>query len=171
MPSICPRRPATAEVIRLVALDGQTTVSLCIGSSRCGRRGGERFLHRDPAGQAEGELGAVDAVVAAVDQGHGDVDDLEAQRPFVHRLADAFLDRRDPLLRHGAAVDLLLELEAFAAADRTDFDDDVAELAVPARLLLVAAVLADRLADRIRDSRSPARGSSPRRRSGASGGR
>ncbi len=36
MPSICPRRPATADVIRLVALDGQTTVSLCIGSSRCG---------------------------------------------------------------------------------------------------------------------------------------
>src|SRR5213076_2984218 len=36
MPSIWPRRPATAEVIRLVALDGQTTVSLCIGSSKCG---------------------------------------------------------------------------------------------------------------------------------------
>ena len=36
MPSICPRRPATAEVMRLVAFDGQTTLILCIGSSRCG---------------------------------------------------------------------------------------------------------------------------------------
>ena len=43
-------------------------------------------------------------------------------------------------------MDLLFELEAFAAADRADFDDHVAELAVTARLLLVAAVLANRFA-------------------------
>src|SRR5205823_7486872 len=33
--------------------------------------GGERFLHRNPSGEAKGELGAVDAVIAAVDQGDG----------------------------------------------------------------------------------------------------
>ncbi len=104
-------------------------------------------MHRQAPGEAEGELGAVDAVIAAVDEGHGDVDHLEAERTLDQRLANAVLDRRNPLLRHGAAVDLLLELEAFAPAEGTDFDDDVAELAVPARLLLVAAVLADRLAD------------------------
>ena len=135
-------------MIRLVALDGQTTVSLCIGSSRCGLRGGERFLHRDPPGEPERELGAVDAVIAAVDQGHRAIDHLEAERALAHRFAHAFLDRRDPLLGHGAAVDLLLEHEARAARQGLHFDDHVAELAVAARLLLVAALLGDRLADR-----------------------
>ena len=41
-------------------------------------------------------------------------------------------------------MDLLLEVKALAAAERTDFDDDVAKLPVTAGLLLVAAVLADR---------------------------
>ena len=104
MPSIWPRRPAIAEVIRLVALDGQTTVSLCIGSSRCGWAPLQRFLHRHPAGQAEREFGAVDAVIAAVDQGHRAIDHREAERALGHRFADAFLDRRDPLLGNRAAV-------------------------------------------------------------------
>ena len=129
-------------MIRLVALDGRHDRQLLHRLEQVRAGGGERFVHRDPAGQAERQLGAVDAVVAAVDQGHRDVDHREAQRALLHRVADALLDRRDPLLRHGAAVDLLLELEAFAARQRADFDDHVAELAVAARLLLVAAVLA-----------------------------
>jgi hypothetical protein len=44
-------------------------------------------------------------------------------------------------------VNLLFEDEALAAAERPDLDDHVAELAVAARLLLVAAMLAHRLAD------------------------
>ena len=147
MPSIWPRRPATAEVIRLVALDGQTTLNLVhrLEQMRLGR--GQRFLHRDPPGEAERELRAVDAVIAAVDQRDRAVDHLEAERAFVHRFAHAFLDRRNPLLGNRAAVDPLLELEALAARQRLHFDDHVAELAVAARLLLVAALLGDRLAD------------------------
>jgi hypothetical protein len=53
------------------------------------------------------------------------------------------LDRRDPLAGHGAAGDLVVELETLAARQRLDLDDDVAELAVAARLLLVAARLGD----------------------------
>ena len=98
MPSICPRRPATAEVTRLVALDGQTTVSLCTGSSRCGAAAASASCIAIRPASAEGELGAVDAVVAAVDQGHRDIDHREAERPLGHRFADALLDRRDPLL-------------------------------------------------------------------------
>ena len=112
---------------------------------RVGR--GERLLHRDPPGEAEGELGAVDAVIAAVDQGHRAIDHLEAERALDHRLANAVLDRGDPLLGHRAAVDLLLEHEAGAARQRLHLDDHVAELAVAARLLLVPALLGHRLAD------------------------
>ena len=45
-------------------------------------------------------------------------------------------------------MDLLLEQEAGAARQRLHFDDHVAELAVTARLLLVAALLGHRFADR-----------------------
>ena len=45
-------------------------------------------------------------------------------------------------------MDLLFELEARSARQRLQLDDHVAELAVAARLLLVAALLRDRLADR-----------------------
>src|SRR5690349_6977042 len=86
-------------------------------------------------------------MVAAVDQANGAIDDRETQWPPGHRLAHAFLDGRDPLFGHRPAVDLLLEVEALATAQRTDFDDHVAELAMPARLLLVAAMLTHRLAD------------------------
>ena len=75
----------------------------------------QRFVHRDAPSEAEGELGAVDAVVAAVDQADGDVHDLEAERALFHGFPDAILNRGNPLLGHRAAVDLLLELEAVAA--------------------------------------------------------
>jgi hypothetical protein len=137
MPSICPRRLATAELTRLVGLE------------EVRRTGREGFGHRQPPGEAEGELGAVDAVVAAVDQGHRDVDDREAERALAHRLAHAFLDRRDPLLRYGSAVDLLVKLEAFATGQRPNLDDHVAELAMTARLLLVAPLLGHVAPDRL----------------------
>ena len=57
MPSIWPRRPATAEVIRLVALDGQTTRQLVHRLEQVRLRGGERLLHRDAPGKPERELG------------------------------------------------------------------------------------------------------------------
>ena len=110
--------------------------------------GGKRILHRDPPGKPESELRAVDAVVAAVDQRDRAIDHFEAERALAHRLADAVLDRRDPLLGDRSAVDLFLEVEAGAAGQRFHFDDHVAELAVAARLLLVTALLGHRFADR-----------------------
>src|SRR5581483_553650 len=110
--------------------------------------GGERLLHRDPASKAEGKLGAVDAMIATVDKCDGAVDHLEPERALRHRFNDAFLDGRYPLPRHSAAMDLLFEHEAGAAGQRLHLDDDIAELAVAARLLLVAALLSHRFADR-----------------------
>src|SRR4029079_17840192 len=57
---------------------------------------------------------------------------------------------RDEPLRDHAALDLVDELElALAVAERLDLDVAVAELAPPARLLLVAPVGLGRLADRL----------------------
>ena len=54
---------------------------------------------------------------------------------------------RNEVARHGAAHDLLLELDAFAAPQRGDFDLDVGELAVPAGLPLEAGMVRQGLAD------------------------
>ena len=66
-----------------------------------------------------------------------------------HRLAHAFLDRRDERAGDHAALDLVDELVAVVAVgvvQRLDLDLAVAELAAPAGLLLVAAVGAGALA-------------------------
>ncbi len=52
-------------------------------------------------------------------------------------------------LRHHAAGDLVVEPEAAAARQRLDVEHHVAELAVPARLLLVPAAHLDALLDRL----------------------
>src|SRR5436190_21571414 len=111
-------------------------------------RGGKRLVHGDAAGEPECELGAVDAVVAAVDQADRDIHHLEAQGAFRHRFPDSLFDCRNPLPRHRTAVDFLFELEALAARQGADLNDYVAELAVATGLFLVAAVLTHRLADR-----------------------
>ena len=88
-------------------------------------------------------------MIGAVEQRHGDVDDGEAQRPVLQIVFDADLHRRDELARDDAAGDLLGELEAGAARPRLDVEHHVAELAVPARLLLVAAAHLRAIADRL----------------------
>src|SRR5206468_3498259 len=87
-------------------------------------------------------------MIAAVDKCHRAIDHFEAQGTLAHRFADAVFYRGDPLLRHRAAVDLLLEHEAGAARKGLHFDDHVAKLPVAAGLLLVPALLRDRFADR-----------------------
>ena len=98
-------------------------------------------------------------VIRAVDQRHRQVDHLEAERSVLERIDDAFLDRRNVIARHYAAGDLVLELESGAARQRLDLEHHVAELAVAAGLLLVAAALLDRLLDRlpVADARPPRR--------------
>ena len=86
-------------------------------------------------------------MVAAVDQADLAVDDLEAERAFHHRLADTVFNGGYPLARDGAASDLFLEHEARAARQRLHLDDNVAELAMAAGLLLMAALLGDGFPD------------------------
>src|SRR5262249_50894850 len=63
--------------------------------------------------------------------------------------ADALLDRRDVLPRNGAALDLVLELEARSRRQRLDAQEDVAVLATAARLAAQLVFLRDLLADRL----------------------
>ena len=70
----------------------------------------------------------------------------EAAQP---RVLHALFDRRDELPRDRAAEDVVHELEVAAARKRLELDLAVAELAVAAGLLLVAAVRFGRRGDRL----------------------
>ena len=107
--------------------------------------------HRGLVGQLcghdEGHLRAVHRVVAAVQQGgfqshHG----VARQHALLGGEADALLDRREEVLGHAAAEHLFFKDDLLAVA-RLEVDDDIAELAVAAGLLLMAALLLAGLAD------------------------
>jgi hypothetical protein len=88
----------------------------------------------------ESHVGRIDGVVGAVCQRHRHVHHREAaERPLVQVVGNADLHRGNELRRHHAAGDGLGELEARTARQRLDVEHHIAELAVPARLLLVAA--------------------------------
>ena len=88
-------------------------------------------------------------MIGAVRQRDVEIDDGEAERPARQAVNDALFHRADIIARHRTADDLFMKLETGAARHRLDFQDDVAELAMAAGLLLVAAALADRFADRL----------------------
>jgi hypothetical protein len=88
-------------------------------------------------------------VIGAVGQVHRHIDDRKAERAGFQVVANAGLDRLDVGLGHDPACDRVCELEAGTARQRLDLQHHVAELAVAARLLLVAAALLRRLADRL----------------------
>ena len=107
---------------------------------------GNRFAEGEPGSLLEGDLRAVHRVVRAVDQLGLDVDQRVAGGHTTGRgLADADLDRRDELLGHRTADDLVLEGNAINALHaislglflrvRTKVDRDVAELTATTRLL------------------------------------
>src|ERR1035437_924934 len=73
---------------------------------------------------------------------------VASQYAFGRRLANALLDAGEEVLGHGAADHVLGELHA-ATRVRLDRNPDVAEHAVAARLLLVAAVRLGLAADRL----------------------
>ena len=80
-------------------------------------------------------------MIRAVEDGGLEVDHRVSGQESAHaRVLDPLLDRRDVLPRNRAAEDVVLELEVAAARQRLHADLAVAELPVPARLLLVAAV-------------------------------
>src|SRR6185369_659994 len=108
-----------------------------------------RLGDADAAGGAERHVRGDHRVIRAVNKRDRDVDNLEPERAVLEAVDDALLHRADVIARNDAALDLVLEGEARAARQRLDVEHDVAVLAVAAGLLLVAAALLDRLADRL----------------------
>ena len=89
-------------------------------------------------------------MVRAVVERDAEVDHRVAGEVAAHaRFLDALFDRRNELPRDRAAEDLVDELELAAARQRLHPDLAVAELAVPAGLLLVPAVRLDARRDRL----------------------
>ena len=80
-------------------------------------------------------------MIAAVVDGDFEVDDgVAGEETARGRLDDAFFDGGDEVARDGAAEDFIVELEAAAAGHGLHADFAVAELAVAAGLLFVAAL-------------------------------
>ena len=90
-------------------------------------------------------------MVRTEDERHPHVDHRVAgEHAALQRVLDAGVDRRDVLLRDHAAGDLVDELVAAAGAGGLEVDDDVAVLALAARLADVLHVhLLDGLGDRL----------------------
>ena len=63
----------------------------------------------------------------------------KAKRAGLQIVAHAFFDRGDILFRHDPAGHRVSKGKSIAARQRLDFDHHVAKLAMPARLLFVAA--------------------------------
>ena len=107
-------------------------------------------LNASEPGELERQLVAVDGVERAVVHGRLEVDDRVAGQVAAQpRVLDALLDGGNELPRNRAAEDVVLEHEVCAARQRLHPDLAVAELAVAAGLLLVAAVRLDRRGDRL----------------------
>ena len=120
---------------------GASISTFMMGSSRQGLHCSMAFAEGEAAGGLEGELVGVDVVVAAVVDGGLEVDDGVAGEVAARgRLDDALFDGGDEVARDGAAEDFVGELEAAAAGQGLHADFAVAELAVAAGLLFVAAV-------------------------------
>ena len=95
-------------------------------------------------------------MVAAVQQGGFQADHgITGQHALLSGKADALFNSREEVLRHAAAEHLLFEDDLLAVAG-LEVDDDIAELAVAAGLLLVTALLLAGLADglAVSDTRS-----------------
>ena len=120
------------------------------GSSSVGRARDIAVLERERRRHLERQLVRVDRVVRPVEDRGAEVDHRVAgQEAAQPRVLDALLDGRDELPRDRAAEDVVDELEVAAARQRLEPDLAVAELAVAAGLLLVAAVRLGRRGDRL----------------------
>src|SRR5262249_6572764 len=98
----------------------------------------------------ERHLRGVDRVVRAVDEPDAHpLNGRAGELAVEHRLLDALVDRRTEALRNDAADDLVDELVALVAVERLEDDHAIARLAAAAGLLLVAALRARFLPDRL----------------------
>src|SRR5665213_3584622 len=87
-------------------------------------------------------------MIGAIHQRHAHIDNGKPERAVLEIFDNTFFDRRDEIARHYAALYLIFEYETRSARQRLDVDVHIAELAVPAGLALVTAVLARRFLDR-----------------------
>src|SRR5260370_9385835 len=98
------------------------------------------FLEGERAGNLEGHIRGIDIVIFAVVKDGAEIHDWktceEAARSSV---ANSFFDGGNPVLRNGAAEDIVDEFDALAALDRLHLDAADAKLAVTAGLFLVLA--------------------------------
>ena len=95
----------------------------------------------------KGHLGAVHGVVAAIQQGSLQADHrITGQHALFGGKADTLFHCREEILGHAAAEHLFLKHDLLAVTG-LEVDDDIAELAVAAGLLLMAALLLAGLAD------------------------
>ena len=79
-------------------------------------------------------------MVFAVVEDSAEIGDRESSKVAARGgIANAFLDRRNPVFRDCAAENIVHELDAFAALDGLHLDAAHAKLAVPAGLFLVLA--------------------------------
>src|SRR3989475_11499740 len=149
-----PRVQVADDVARDVGGGGHLDVHDGLEQDRVGFQ--EHLLEAQRGRDLERHVRGVDFVVGAVVEDHPEIDDRVAgQDPLLHTVADAFLHRRDVVVRHGAAEDLVHELEAAPARQGLAAEPDVAVLAAPARLLLVLALPLGAPLDRllVRDAR------------------
>ena len=103
------------------------------------------FLERHRTGHAECVFVRIDVVVRTEGERYLDIDHRVAgQHAAAQGFLHAFIDGRDELARHHAALDRIDELEAFTGLERFERQHHVAVLAASARLL-------DELALDIRD--------------------
>ena len=141
MPCTRPRRLFRSPISVPANSSGASISTFMMGSSRQGLACFHAFAEGEAAGHLERHFVGVDVVIAAVVDGDLEVDDRVAGEIAARgRLDDAFFDGGDEVARNGAAEDLVGELEAAAARQRLHADLAVAELAVAAGLLLVAAL-------------------------------
>src|SRR5579884_1864687 len=91
------------------------------------------FLEGKRAGNLEGDIRGIDIVILAIVEDGAEVHDGKSGEIAAGgRFANAFFDRGNPVLRNGAAEDIVDELDAFAALDRLHLDAAHTELAVAA---------------------------------------
>src|SRR5260370_24479839 len=98
------------------------------------------FLEGERAGNLESHVRGIDIVILDVVEDGAEVDYGETRQEAAGSgIADALFDGGNPVLRDGAAKDVVHELDALAALNRLHLDAAYAELAVATALLLVLA--------------------------------
>src|SRR5882762_7751560 len=98
------------------------------------------FLERKRSGDFESDVGRIDVVIFAVVQSGAEIGHWKPGEKTAHgRFANATFDRRNPIVRNGAAENIVDEFDSLVTLGRFKFYAAYAELAVAAGLFFVLA--------------------------------